>query len=200
MSVPKLKTKISADEYLERELVRQTRHEFVGGEVYAMAGASDRHHRICLNLITKLDTHLDGSECEAFVTEIKLKVNEETFYYPDVFVACDKNPESPFYREHPSLIIEVSSPSTRQIDRREKLRAYQQIADVLEYAVIEQDKLHIELHRRQPNGNWITYFYNDNDLDVDIEFQSVGLTTNLDEIYRRVNFPEKPVEVEGSDS
>lgn len=133
---------------------------------------------------------MDGSEFEAFVTEIKLKVNEETFYYPDVFVASDKNPASPFYREHPILIIEVSSPSTRQIDRREKLRAYQQMADVQEYAVIEQDKLHIELHRRQPNGNWITYFYNDNDLDVDIEFQSVGLKTNLEEIYRRVKFPE----------
>ena len=183
MGVVKLKTKISAAKYLEDEIVRQTRHEFVGGEIHSMAGASDRHHRISANLFTKLDAHLAGSGCDAFITDIKLKVNEDTFYYPDVFVACDKNPASSYYREHPVLIIEVASPSTRQIDRREKLRAYQQMADVLEYVVVEQDKLHIELHQRQPNGNWITYFYNDNDLDVDIEFQSVDLTTNLDEIY-----------------
>ena len=151
MGVPKLKTKISATEYLKDELVRQTRHEFVSGEVYAMAGANDRHHRIAANLFTKLDAHLIGSNCDAFITEIKVKVNEELFYYPDVFVACDKNPASAYYREHPVLVIEVASPSTRQTDRREKLRAYQQMADVLEYVLVEQDKLHIELHRRQPD-------------------------------------------------
>jgi Uma2 family endonuclease len=188
MGVPKLKTKISAKEYLEGELVSQTRHEFVSGEVYAMAGTSERHHRICLNLAAKVDAHLDGSDCDVFITEIKLKVSEETFYYPDIFVACDKKPKSEYFREHPILIIEVSSPSTRQIDRREKLRAYQQMEDVLEYVVIEQDKMHIELHRRQPDGNWITYFYNDNDLDVDIEFQSIKLKTKIEEIYRRVKF------------
>ncbi len=146
------------------------------------------HHRISANLFTKLDTHLDGSDCEAFITDLKLKVNKDTFYYPDVFVACDEDPQSAYYREAPVLIFEVTSPSTRQIDRREKLRAYQQMPSVQEYVVIEQDKMHIELHRRQPNGNWITYFYNHGDLDEDIEFQSVGLKMNLEEIYRRVKF------------
>jgi len=195
MGVPKLKTKKSVDDYLEGEKISQFRHEFIDGEVYMMAGASDRHYRICLNLTKKLDTLLDGSDCDVFMTEIKLKVNEATFYYPDIFVACDQNPTSPYYREEPTLIIEVASPSTRQIDRREKLRAYQQILGVIEYIVIEQSKMHIELHRRQPNGNWITYFYNDNDQDVDIEFQSVGLKTNLGEIYRRVDFVETTAEI-----
>ena len=188
MGVLKLKTKISAADYLDDEMVRQTRHEFVGGEIHAMAGSSIRHYRICQNLTTKLDEHLVGSGCDVFMAEIKLKVSEDTFYYPDVFIACDKTPASQYYREHPVLIIEVASPSTRQIDRREKLRAYQQMTDVLEYVIVEQDKIHIELHRRQPNGSWITYFYNDNDLDVEIEFQSVGLKTNIDEIYSRVKF------------
>ncbi|MEJ7849195.1 MAG: Uma2 family endonuclease [Pyrinomonadaceae bacterium] len=195
MGLAKLKTKRSVEDYLDGEKDAAVRHEFVDGEVYSMAGASDRHHRICLNLITKLDVHLDGSECDAFITDIKLKVNENTFYYPDIFVACDKNPKSPFYREEPTLIIEVASPSTWQIDRREKLRAYQQMSGVVEYIVIEQTKMHIELLRRQPNGSWITYFYNDNDQDVEIEFQSVGLKTNLGEIYRRVNFDEIAPEI-----
>lgn len=189
MGVPKLKTKITAEQFLSDELVRPVRHEFVRGEIYSMAGASDRHHRICLNLATKLDAHLGDSGCDVFITEMKLQVTEETYYYPDVFVvACDKHPESPYYRQNPVLVIEVCSPHTRSIDRREKLAAYQQIPDMIEYLVIEQDKLHIELHRRQPDAKWITYFYTDSDLDAEIEFQSVGLVTKLEEIYNRVTF------------
>lgn len=190
MGLPKLKTKISVEDYLEGEKISQIKHEYVAGEVYAMAGASDRHHRISANLFKKLDSHLENSECEAFMAEMKLKVNEDTFYYPDVFVACDKPVKSAYQRETPVLIIEATSPSTRQIDRREKLRAYQQMTSVQEYVVIEQDKVHIELHRRQPDGRWITYFYNASDFDEQIEFQSVNLTTNLEEIYSRIKFEE----------
>lgn len=188
MGLPKLKTKISVEDYLEGEQVSQIKHEYIKGEVYAMAGASDTHHRISINLAKKLDDHLEDSECEAFMVDMKLKANADTFYYPDVFVSCDELPESHFYREEPVLIIEVLSPSTRQIDRREKLSIYQQIPSVQEYLVIEQNKIHIELHRRQPNGNWITHFYNKSDHDEEIEFQSVDMKITLDEIYRRVKF------------
>lgn len=58
--------------------------------------------------------------------------------------------------------------------------------------VVEQDKMHLELHRRQPNGSWITYFYDNSDRDVEIQFTSVGLTTNLELIYDRVQFPSRP--------
>jgi Uma2 family endonuclease len=72
---------------------------------------------------------------------MKLEVNEDTFYYPDVFVACDLSPPSESYREIPILLIEATSPTTRQIDRREKLQAYQQMPSVQEYVIIEQDKI-----------------------------------------------------------
>jgi len=188
MGLAKLKTKTSVEDYLEGEKISQIRYEFVDGEIYAMAGASDTHHRISANLFIKLDAHLANSRCEAFMAEMKLRADEKTFYYPDVFVSCDKIKKSKFYREEPILIIEVVSPSTSQTDRREKLRAYQQIPSVQEYVVVEQEKIHIELHRRQPDGRWITYFYNENDMDEEIEFQSVDLKITLDEIYRRVDF------------
>jgi Uma2 family endonuclease len=113
MGLSKLKTKISVEDYLEGEQFSQVRHEYVSGEVYAMAGASDRHHRISMNLAKKLDDHLENSKCEAFMIDLKLKADEATFYYPDVFVACDESPASRFYREEPVLIIEVLSPATR---------------------------------------------------------------------------------------
>ncbi|HVE59895.1 MAG TPA: Uma2 family endonuclease [Pyrinomonadaceae bacterium] len=190
MGLAKLKTKISIENYLEGENFSDIKHEFVNGEVYAMAGASDRHYRITMNIAAKLDSHLENSKCETFMAEMKLQADEKTFYYPDVFVSCDKTIKSAFYREEPILIVKVVSPSTRQIDRREKLRVYQQIPTVQEYVIIEHDKMHIEIHRRQPDGHWITYFYNEGDLDEQIEFQSVDLSFDLEEIYRRVRFED----------
>ncbi len=188
MGLPKFKTKISVEDYLDGEDVSNKRHEFINGEVYAMAGASDDHNVIAGNLFGNLWGHLRDDLCQVFMENMKLRFDESNFYYPDIFVACDESPESRFYRDEPVLIIEILSPSTREIDRREKLNIYQQIPSVQEYIIIEQEKIHIELHRRQPDGNWLTHFYNKSDRDVEIEFQSVGMKITLDEIYRRVKF------------
>ncbi|MBK7704248.1 MAG: Uma2 family endonuclease [Acidobacteria bacterium] len=188
MGLPKLKTKISVADYLDGELISEVRHEYLDGEVFAMAGASERHHRISLNLAKRLDDHLERSKCQAFMAEMKLKADEKTFYYPDVFVSCDKDPQSEYFREEPVLIIEVVSASTRQIDKREKLRAYQAIPTVQEYVIVEQDKVLVELHRRLPDGRWLTHIYNKGDFDEIIEFRSVEMTVTLEEIYNRVKF------------
>ncbi len=190
MGLPKLKTKISVEDYLEGEKVSQIRHEYIDGEVYAMAGASSNHNIITGNLFGNLWNHLRNSDCQPFTENMKFQIDETTFYYPDVFVDCEENPESAFYRQHPILIIEVLSPSTRQTDKREKLRVYQQIPTVQEYVIAEQDEIKLEIHRRQPDGRWITYYYDQSDRDETIEFQSVGLQLTLDEIYRRVRFED----------
>lgn len=191
MALPKLKTKISAATYLEQEKESATRNEFISGEVYAMAGSSDRHQFICSNLFVELFAHLrESKKCRVFMADMKVKVNEDKYYYPDVVVACDETPADPYFREEAVFIVEVASPSTRETDRREKLQAYQQMPSVQEYLLVEQDKMHIELHRRQPNGTWITYFYNRSDRDEAIVLESVGLSTGLDKIYDRVTFEQ----------
>ena len=195
MGLPKLKTKISAETYLAQEKEGATRSEFISGEVYAMAGSSDRHQFICSNLFVQLFEHLrDAVKCRVFMMDMKVRVNKEKYYYPDILVACDENPTDPYFREETVLIVEVASPTTRETDRREKLQAYQQMPSVQEYVLIEQDKMHIEIHRRQPNGTWITYFYNRNDREETIRFESVGLSTSLDAIYDRVTFDENPTQ------
>ncbi len=186
MGVLKLKTKISVEDYLEGEKISPVKHEYVEGEVYAMAGTSDNHARIAGNMFVALSIHLRDSICEPFSSEIKVRVTQNVFYYPDVLVSCEENPEDSHFRNQPILIIEVTSGSTEHIDRREKLLFYQQMPSVQEYAVIDQYRISVELHRRQPNGNWITYFYDNS--DEEIEFQSVGLTLPINEIYRRVRF------------
>lgn len=186
MGLAKLKTKISAEDYLDGEKDSQVRYEFVNGEVYAMAGASDNHNRITGNLFAEIYNRLRDSSCEPFTTDMKLRVDEETFYYPDVFVACDTNPVNSYYREEPILIIEVVSNSTRQTDRREKLRAYQQMPSVQEYIIVEQENVAVEIHRRQSDGRWITYFFTRADTEFTLE--SIDLTLQLSEVYRRVTF------------
>lgn len=186
MGLPKFKTGISVEEYLNGEEISQIRYEYINGEVYAMAGTSDKHNIIAGNIFANLWSHLKDSSCQTFIENMKVRVDVQTFYYPDLLVSCEENPESPYYRDEPILIVEVISPSTKQIDRREKLHAYRDMPSVVEYVIVEQEKMEVEIHRRQSGGNWITYFYAENDAEVTLE--SVDLTLPLSEIYRRVTF------------
>src|SRR5437660_7721120 len=135
MSVPRRLHRLSVDEYLEAEKDSPVRHEFIDGQIYAMAGASDRHNRISINLTKALDDRLTDGPCEVFMADMKVWVSETIFYYPDVVVACDGPGADSYYRKHPKLIIEVSSPSTERIDRSEKLLAYKQVKSLKEYVI-----------------------------------------------------------------
>ena len=190
MGLAKLKTKTSVEDYLTGEEISPVRYEYVYGEVYAMAGTSDNHNRIVGNLYAALLNHLRNSPCEPFMSDIKVRVSPHVYYYPDVLVACEQNSESPYFRNEPILIVEVISPSTQEIDRREKLLFYQQMPSVQEYVVVEQRKMLVEIHRRQPDGRWITYYFNQ-DADEEVAFQSVELTLTLGDIYRRVKFEKR---------
>ena len=187
MGFAKLKTKVSVEDYLAGEESSFVKYEYVYGEVYAMAGTSDKHNFIAGDIYAALLNHLRDLLCQPFMGDIKVRASPQVFYYPDVLVSCEQNPENPYFRNEPILIIEVLSPSTQEIDRREKLLFYQQMPSVQEYAVVEQEKMHVEIHRRQPDGRWITYYFNEG-ADEKVEFQSVEMTMTLGEIYRRVKF------------
>src|SRR5438270_13833452 len=117
---------ISPEEYLEEELANEIRHEYVGGAMYAMSGASEEHNIIAGNIFAALREHLRGHRCRVYMNDLKVKLRigaEDVFYYPDVFVVCDHSGGSKYVKEHPAIIFEVLSPSTEQTDKREKLLA-----------------------------------------------------------------------------
>lgn len=186
MGVPKLRTEVTVEEYLTREKISPVKHEYVYGEVYAMAGNSDNHNRIASNFLLALVTHLRGSCCEPFFADIKVRINPFVYYYPDILVSCEQEVADPHFRNEPILIIEVLSDSTEQIDRREKLAFYRQIPTLQEYVIVAQKRMLVEIHRRQPDGRWLTHFYNQ--ADEEFEFTSVGLTMTVSEVYQRVIF------------
>ena len=184
MVLPKFKAQISVEEYLEGEKNSPVRREYFYGEVYAMAGATDNHNRIVVEMGTLLNMDLRGSRCEPFVGDIKVRVNPNVYYYPDILVSCEENLEDAHFRNEPILIVEVTSDSTREIDRREKRAAYLQMPSIQEYVIVEQKKMLVEIHRRQPDGRWLTHFYNRP--EEEFEFVSIDLKMTVAEIYRRV--------------
>src|SRR5437879_10757827 len=109
---------MSVNDYLEGEMLSAVKYEYIDGEVYAMAGASDVHNLIAGELYALLLHQLRGSRCQPFIGDIKVRAAKEVYYYPDVLVSCEENPEDPYFRNQPILIIEVTSPSTEHIDRR----------------------------------------------------------------------------------
>jgi Uma2 family endonuclease len=146
---------ISVEDYLEGERVSEVRHEYVGGHVYAMAGASDDHNRIVTNICGELRERLRGKRCEPFMADMKLKMPEsEAFYYPDVLVACDPSDNATYFRERPTVVFEVLSPDTERTDQREKRFAYSLIPSLKVYVIVAQDKRQLTVLRRGRAGPW----------------------------------------------
>ncbi len=132
---------MSVEDYLELERESGLRHEFLGGELYAMGGASRRHNTLALNLASALRTHLRGGPCRAFIGDVKVRINfaqDDVFYYPDVVVTCSATDCDPYVVSEPSVVVEVLSPSTERLDRREKLLTYTRLPSLREYILVEQ--------------------------------------------------------------
>jgi Uma2 family endonuclease len=189
MALRTLKPYLSVAEYLAGEKESPVRYEYVDGQVYAMAGASDRHNRIALNLSSRLNDRTGDGPCETFMSDMKVKVDPVLYYYPDVMVACDPPGGDPYLRTQPRLIAEVLSPTTERIDRYEKLLTYRQVATLQEYALISQDEMRIELHRRQDDRQWALEIFTQP--EESLTFNSVELTLTVADVYRNVRFPEE---------
>jgi Uma2 family endonuclease len=177
---------LSVEDYLKYEKESPVKHEYVDGQIYAMAGASKQHVRIAGNLFNQLDDHLANDQCEPFISDMKVYVSEALFYYPDVVVTCD-DPD-PYFRREPILLVEVTSPTTERIDRNEKLPAYKGITSLREILLVAQDHVQIEVYRRQSEGEWQTEILTD--LHEELHLQSVGLTLQVAQVYRRVQFDQ----------
>jgi len=148
---------LSVEDYLQDERFSEVRHEYIGGCVYAMAGASDDHNRVAGNIFGELREQLRGRRCEPFMTDMKVKLpGSQAFYYPDVLVACDPADNAKYFRERPAVIFEVLSPETERTDQREKRFAYALIPSVKVYVLVSQEEPKLTVLRRSRSGPWST--------------------------------------------
>jgi Uma2 family endonuclease len=176
---------ISMEDFLQGESQSKLRHEFFGGQVFAMAGGTARHNRICTRTLIALEPLAAAQGCETFVTDMKLRV-DDAIYYPDVMVVCDKSDVDPLIKSAPCLIIEVLSESTARIDRTEKLQAYQKISTLRNYLLIEQTARRIELFRR----NGLTWRHESCVGDADIKLDCPNGVISLAQIYEGLTFSD----------
>ena len=172
---------LTLEDYLKQELTSEIKHEFIDGNIYAMAGASENHARISGTIYRKFGNHLENSPCEPFTSDMKIKTSTGKIRYPDCMVVCDKDDENKYYKTKPVILVEVLSRSTRKIDKKDKLLEYINIPSLQEYVIIEQDFVDIEIFRRSNDWHSKHYFLGD-----EITFESIGLTLPVEEIYHRV--------------
>lgn len=185
-----LKTRFDADAYLEWEETQSEKHEYMDGEVFAMAGARREHVVVAGNAFAALKQALRGSRCQAYISDMKLRVEQvDAFYYPDVMVSCSaQDHKAEQYLSEPSLIVEVLSDSTAAFDRGNKFAAYRTLASLKEYVIVDIPARRVECYRRTPENNWLLHDYVADDI---CEFPSLGVAVSMAELFENVLMAEE---------
>jgi Uma2 family endonuclease len=200
MALPQSELQITVEEYLARERQSEERHEYLDGFVYAMAGESQEHGIISVNLVRELSTKLRGGPCQTFTKDTKVRCGPDPqsqrstkglFAYPDLVVVCG---ERRYHDEHrdvllnPTVILEILSDTTKDYDRGEKFERYRTwLPSLAEYVVIHQTQPRIEHHQRQPTGQWLLTTFDG--LDAVLNLPALACSLALRDIYEGVAFP-----------
>ena len=179
---------ISVDDYLAVELTSPVKHEYLGGVVYAMAGAINRHNAIATNITGALHARLRGQKCRPSNSDTKIRIRlpaHTRFYYADVSVVCRPNPPTDSFQDDPAVIVEVLSESTRRIDQGEKRDAYLTIGSLSAYVLVEPDSPAVVVCRRQEQG-FVRETYEG--IEAVIPLDEIGARLPLAEVYEAVAF------------
>lgn len=195
MAAPALKqtfsNRISVEEYLRLEAAADTKHEYVGGDVVAMAGATREHNEIVSNLIYQVRKCLDSRSCTIYPSDFRVTTPAgKNYFYPDATVVCgdlQMQPDVFDTLQNPVVIFEVMSEGTENIDRGYKFFYYQQIPSLQEYILIDSRAFAIEAIRRQSDDTW--KFDKLSLADEHLQLNSIGCTLSFDDVYYRVRFP-----------
>lgn len=192
MAEPALR-RMSYEEYLALEAVSEEKHDFVGGEMYAMAGASRAHNRIAMQAAGELYMALSGSPCRPVGSDQRVRVRDaELSCYPDVTVVCGEDEVDPLDTDalvNPTVVVEVLSPSTEAYDRGDKFAALRRLPSLQHFVLLHQSRREAEVFTRQPDGSWRLSFHADR-----VELASPAVTLDLERVYAGVELePSRPI-------
>lgn len=146
------------EQYLALERDSPIKHEFLDGEIYAMAGGTPEHAALGAAVLRDLGAQLKGKSCRPYSSDLSIRVEETGLTtYPDATVICGppkRDPASQNIALNPTVLVEVTSDSTERYDREEKLEHYVRIATVQEYVLVSHREPLIEVFHRSPDGSW----------------------------------------------
>jgi Uma2 family endonuclease len=186
----------TVEEYLALEEKSEVRHEYYQGEIFAMAGASLAHNRIIRNGSSVIQQLLGSGACEAFIDGALLKIDDSCILYPDLVVSCHPDDlVAERILHHPSVVLEVLSPSSADYDRTSKLRLYQRLSSLRHYVLVRQDYCWVECLTRQvgevsPENEWTLQVYDA--LTDELHLSALGIRVPLMELYARVKLDTPP--------
>lgn len=175
-------------EYLAREREAETKSEYFQGEIFAMAGGSPAHSIIAMNISISLGSQLRKKPCTAYTSDMRVKIAAIRKYcYPDVSVVCGKPEyEKDVFGEsllNPTLIVEVTSPSSADYDRGTKFAHYRALPSLKEYALVDSECVSVEVFSKQPNGKWLLSEYKS--LSESALLESIDCALPLAELYEK---------------
>ena len=192
MGTARKPARVSIEDYLGSELRSPVKHEYVDGNVHAMAGRTNNHNSITGNVAANLHSKLRGKPCRPFNSDTKIRVrmtSQTRFYYPDVSVVCHPNPPGDFFQDAPVVIVEVLSRATRRTDMTEKKDAYLAMSTLMVYVLVEQDEPSATVYRRTADGFESEIFEG---LDAVIPLPEIETDLALSEVYEEVTFAPEP--------
>ena len=180
---------ITAEKYLELERAAKDKHEFIAGEIVAMAGASDNHNVISSNVFLEIGLQLRKTKCRAFAADMRVKAKKGNYFYPDLLVTCGERKFEDEKKKdvllNPKVIFEVLSKSTKLKDRNEKFESYVLLESLTDYVLIEQDVMRIEHFSRIDEKDWKVRIYAEP--DEKIFFESINCRLSVADVYTEVS-------------
>jgi len=183
-------TRYSFAEYLQVEQDSDTKHEYLEGQILAMAGGTPKHSALSAAVITLLGWQLRGGLCRAHSSDLRVRVLATGLAtYPDVTVVCGPwqlDPENRDTITNPALLVEVLSPSTEEYDRTDKFDHYKQIESLREYVLVSQSERRLEVRTREPAGTWKTQVFGDGEVAA---LGSIGAQLDIRALYEAAAEP-----------
>jgi Uma2 family endonuclease len=177
---------MTLDAYLDGEQRSEIKHEYLRGEVYAMAGGTPEHAALAMAVGAALTTALAGRKCRVFSSDLRVRVEAtDLSTYPDLTVICGRFEHAaadPNAATNPTLIVEVLSDSTEAYDRGEKFAHYRRLPSLREYLLVSQREPRLEAYRRNAAGEWVLSEAGAGEVLVLASLEGVRLET--DAIYR----------------
>ncbi len=183
------RSRMSVEEYLTLERTNTEIHyEFIDGHVYMLAGGTADHSIISANIIRELSLALRGSPCRVYTSDMKVRISEQRYVYPDVSVSCDPRDRGSIEAlQYPRLIVEVLSPSTEAYDRGKKFSYYRACLTIEEYILVDTQQQAIDFYRREQETFWKLSPLGSDDR---VKIQSLGISFPVTAIYENIMFPE----------
>jgi len=176
----------SIEEYLKLENASEEKHEYYKGEIFAMSGAKFQHNVIFQNFTFLLRQQLDGKPCQPFGSDLRVHIPQNSlFTYPDIVVVCKPVQflnDDEMNLLNPTLIIEITSPSTQRYDRGDKFKLYRDIPSLREYVVVDSLFVGVEVFCINDDGRWELSEYKG--LDDKLYLKSINVTAPLLDIYK----------------